>query len=115
MFVPLWLAIKSGLSPKPTSTNWVHLYAVSVLCGIGFTMSLFIGGLAYDTQENATFVRLGVIMASVASAALGCLLLYFAPICKRTAIEREIDREEKSLRRIRAKQKLFFKRKRETK
>jgi NhaA family Na+:H+ antiporter len=115
VFVPLWLAIKSGLSPKPTSANWVHLYAVSVLCGIGFTMSLFIGGLAYDTQENATYVRLGVIIASVASAVVGCLLLYFAPVHKRTAIEREIDREEHALRRIGKKQKSFFKRKREPK
>ncbi len=68
VFGTIFLVIKSGLCPKPEGTNWLQLYAVSLLCGIGFTMSLFIGGLAFSSTELQAEVRLGVIVGSVISA-----------------------------------------------
>lgn len=79
VFGILWLTIKVGLSPKPQDANWVQLYAVSLLCGIGFTMSLFIGGLAFDGIEMQASVRLGVLVGSISSAVLAFMLLKFGP------------------------------------
>ena len=78
IFSILFLAIKTGLSPKPDQASWIQLYAVSCLCGIGFTMSLFIGGLAYEGTEMQAAVRLGVLIASLLSAATGYALLRYA-------------------------------------
>lgn len=79
IFSTLWLAIKTGLSPMPANTNWVHLYGVSVLCGIGFTMSLFIGGLAFADLHHQASIRLGVLVGSIISAIMGLLIIRFAP------------------------------------
>lgn len=75
VFGVLWLAIIIGLSPKPKHSTWLQLYAVSILCGIGFTMSLFIGSLAYHDIEHQAAVRIGVISGSLVSAVAGYLLL----------------------------------------
>jgi len=75
IFSTLWLAIKTGLSPKPDGVTWVQLYAVSILCGIGFTMSLFIGGLAFASIEQQASIRLGVLVGSLISAVFGYVLL----------------------------------------
>lgn len=79
VFGMLWLAVVTGLSPKPKDANWLHLYAVALLCGIGFTMSLFIGALAYDGNAMQASVRIGVLLGSVLSAGLAYLLLRYAP------------------------------------
>lgn len=79
VFGMLWLAVATGLSPKPANTSWRQLYAVSLLCGIGFTMSLFIGGLAFDTVEMQASVRLGVLIGSIVSAVLAYMILRFSP------------------------------------
>ncbi len=79
VFLPLWLCIKSGIAPMPKNTSWVQLYAVSMLCGIGFTMSLFIGGLAFELSDFKAPVRLGVLAGSIVSAVLGYALLRFRP------------------------------------
>lgn len=79
IFSTLWLSIKTGLSPMPVGTNWVHLYAVSALCGIGFTMSLFIGGLAFTDIEHQASIRLGILVASVISAVIGYVILRLTP------------------------------------
>ena len=79
IFATLWLTIKTGLSPKPTGTTWLHLYGVAALCGIGFTMSLFIGGLAFADLEHQASIRLGVLTGSIISAIVGYCILYFAP------------------------------------
>ena len=74
------LAVKSGLARKPTGATWLELYGISVLCGIGFTMSLFIGGLAFAAGDALiqTQIRLGVVVGSVASTALAFAVLNFA-------------------------------------
>lgn len=75
IFTVFVLADKTGLSPKPRDATWLQLYGVSVLCGIGFTMSLFIGGLAYNDVGMQASVRLGVLIGSVLSAAAGYLII----------------------------------------
>lgn len=79
IFSLLWLSIKLGISPMIKGLSWIHLYAVSVLCGVGFTMSLFIGMLAFEDIEHQAAIRLGVLTGSIISATLGYLLIYYAP------------------------------------
>lgn len=67
----LYGAIKSGLCPMPKDTSWKQLYGMSILCGIGFTMSLFIGGLAFSGIEQQAEIRLGVLAGSILSAVIG--------------------------------------------
>lgn len=78
IFLCMLAVIGLKLSPKPRNTTWLQLYAVAVLCGIGFTMSLFIGGLAYTGQEMAASVRIGVIIGSLLSAFIGYGLMHYA-------------------------------------
>lgn len=79
VFAMIALAIGLKLSPKPHGAGWLQLYGVALLCGIGFTMSLFIGGLAFGSIEMQASVRLGVLVGSLASAVLAYVLLRFAP------------------------------------
>ncbi|HEU5337746.1 MAG TPA: Na+/H+ antiporter NhaA, partial [Sulfuricaulis sp.] len=81
VFVFSWIAIQLRLTALPEGINWIQLYGVAVLCGIGFTMSLFIGSLAFDQtgQQYATVDRLGILMGSVISAIAGYLILRFTP------------------------------------
>ena len=71
-----WLAIKTGVASLPKDSNWMQLYGVSVLTGIGFTMSLFIGSLAFtdDTVYQYTD-KLAILLASFASGIIGYLIL----------------------------------------
>jgi NhaA family Na+:H+ antiporter len=66
------------LARRPTGANWLELYGVSLLCGVGFTMSLFIGALAFPENGLAAEVRLGVITGSLLSSAAGMAVLAFA-------------------------------------
>jgi len=73
-----WLAVKTGLARLPENTHIKDIAAVGVLCGIGFTMSIFIGSLAYgDTNaELITLAKLGILIGSILSAVLGYLILW---------------------------------------
>jgi len=77
VFTFAWLAVKMGLATLPNNVNWSLIYGISLLCGIGFTMSLFIGSLAFETSgDNQLFdERLGIIAASTLSAMCGYLWL----------------------------------------
>ena len=79
-FVATWLTVKLGLARLPEGTGWLHIYGVALLCGIGFTMSLFIGTLAFEHGEfdYAAQVRLGVIEGSILSGILGYVVLRIA-------------------------------------
>jgi NhaA family Na+:H+ antiporter len=81
IFVLCALAIKLGLARLPEGAGWGGLYGVSVLCGVGFTMSLFIGSLAFENvvlDEALVFdERLGIILGSLLSGIMGYLVLYF--------------------------------------
>jgi NhaA family Na+:H+ antiporter len=70
-----WVAVKVGLAKLPTGANWLQLYGIACLTGVGFTMSLFIGTLAFDGDETLNAVRLGVIMGSLVSGILGYIVL----------------------------------------
>lgn len=71
-----WLAIKMGLASLPKESNWILLYGVSVLTGIGFTMSLFVDSLAYnDTQIYHYADKLAILLGSFLSATIGYLIL----------------------------------------
>jgi len=74
------LAIGLKIARRPTGTKWLELYGISLLCGVGFTMSLFIGGLAFDPGDMAaqTQVRIGVVVGSVLSALVGIAVLALA-------------------------------------
>lgn len=71
------LAIGLKWARRPTGAKWLELYGVSALCGVGFTMSLFIGALAFPGADalHQAQVRAGVVMGSLASAVLGIALL----------------------------------------
>jgi len=73
IFGACWLAIKLGFAQLPKGANWLQLYGVSVLCGIGFTMSLFIGSLAFENSTTTYFnqVKLGVLISSLLAAVWG--------------------------------------------
>jgi len=80
IFIMLWLAIVLGLARMPTGVNWGMLYGVSVLAGIGFTMSLFIGSLAFEHSGFDAPIRLGVLTGSILSAFVGLVILHlFCP------------------------------------
>jgi NhaA family Na+:H+ antiporter len=68
-----------GLLHLPERVNWMQMYGASVLTGIGFTMSLFIGTLAFAGPESAAPLRLGVLAGSILSAILGYVVLRLAP------------------------------------
>ena len=71
----VWLAVKLRIAELPAGVTWLQLYGVSLLAGIGFTMSLFIGTLAFTTPEQADAVRIGVLAGSLLSALAGVAVL----------------------------------------
>jgi NhaA family Na+:H+ antiporter len=75
-----WLGVRSGLASLPDDISWLTLYGVAVLCGIGFTMSLFISSLAFQETGVNMMVdeRLGIILGSVLSGVVGFLILNFS-------------------------------------
>ena len=73
-FLMVWL----GWARLPHGASWAHIYGVACLAGIGFTMSLFIGGLSFGDPELMNQVRLGVLSGSIVSAVLGYTVLMMA-------------------------------------
>jgi len=80
IFLLCFLAIKLGIARMPDGANWGSLYGVSVLCGVGFTMSLFVASLAFEnvlfSPEQVFDERLGIIVGSILSAVVGFLVLH---------------------------------------
>jgi NhaA family Na+:H+ antiporter len=75
IFGASWLAVRAGIGRPPDGASWPQIYGVAVLGGIGFTMSLFIGTLAFSDPASAAEVRVGVLTGSLLSAILGYLVL----------------------------------------
>jgi NhaA family Na+:H+ antiporter len=73
-----WIAVKAGVAKLPEGVSFRHIFAVSVLCGIGFTMSIFISSLAFGpvNAEFDTYARLGILMGSTTAAIIGYFLLH---------------------------------------
>jgi Na+:H+ antiporter, NhaA family len=85
VFGTSWLAIRSGVAAMPVGASTFQLLGIALLCGIGFTMSLFIGSLAFEGQgaDWDSRVKLGVLAGSLVSAALGALMLLVAGASRR--------------------------------
>ncbi|HVG52156.1 MAG TPA: Na+/H+ antiporter NhaA [Xanthobacteraceae bacterium] len=79
VFGGAWLAIKLRIAKRPKGASYRHIYGVALLCGIGFTMSLFIGALAIDSESAQYAIKIGVLTGSLVSAVAGFLVLRFAP------------------------------------
>jgi NhaA family Na+:H+ antiporter len=79
VFGATWAAVRLGLAPMPERAGWAQVYGVSLLCGIGFTMSLFIGLLAFpNAPALQDEVKLGVLMGSLVSGLAGAAVLALA-------------------------------------
>jgi Na+:H+ antiporter, NhaA family len=87
IFSSCLLAVKLKLTSLPKHVNWSHMFGISALCGIGFTMSIFIGSLAFETHAHhgaqetvqllyANRLRIGVLVGSILSGLLGYVILY---------------------------------------
>jgi NhaA family Na+:H+ antiporter len=79
VFGAIWAVVALGVARKPDGTNWTQLYGAAILCGIGFTMSLFIGGLAWPGQAILIDqAKIGTLVGSLVAAVAGYLVLLFA-------------------------------------
>ncbi|WP_410001624.1 Na+/H+ antiporter NhaA [Sphingosinicella rhizophila] len=80
IFGAIWLSVRFGLAKKLAGSTWLQIYGVCIICGIGFTMSLFIGALAFPGEplliEEA---KIGILLGSCLSAVVGFLVLRLAP------------------------------------
>jgi NhaA family Na+:H+ antiporter len=80
IFGSVWIADRTGFAKRPGGASWVQIWGLSLLAGIGFTMSLFIGGLAFpDNPLLVDEVKIGVLAGSVLSALAGYAVLRLAP------------------------------------
>ena len=79
-----WLAVKTRMASLPKEANWGHVLGVSILCGIGFTMSLFVGSLAFEPGVSAYAGedRMGILTGSILSAIIGYGVMVLA--CRAT-------------------------------
>ena len=75
VFGATYITVRMGFARLPQGVTWAHIYGLSCLAGIGFTMSLFIGGLSFSDAEMMNQVRLGVLSGSIISAILGYVVL----------------------------------------
>ena len=81
IFLFTWIAIKLGIGKLPSNVGWLDMYGLAVLCGIGFTMSLFISSLAFEqggAAEYAADDRLGILVGSFLSALIGYAILRYS-------------------------------------
>jgi NhaA family Na+:H+ antiporter len=91
IFGAVWVAVRTGLAPRPDGTSWRQLYGAATLCGIGFTMSLFIGALAFtDDAALIDAAKLGTLAGSLLSAVVGYGILRLST----PAPSREDDEED---------------------
>ena len=79
VFGALWIADRTGIAPRPQYARWLELYGAALLCGVGFTMSLFIGALAFpDSPDAVEAAKIGTLAGSLLSAVSGWAVLRFA-------------------------------------
>jgi NhaA family Na+:H+ antiporter len=80
IFGALWLCARLGIGRIADNVSWLQVYGIALLCGIGFTMSLFIAGLAFvDSVPLVEEAKMGILIGSFASALAGYAILRFAP------------------------------------
>ncbi len=78
IFGSVWAAVRLGFAAPPKGASWPQIYGVALLCGIGFTMSLFIGNLAFADEVRGSAVKIGVLAGTALSALSGWAVLRFA-------------------------------------
>ncbi|OYW30050.1 MAG: Na+/H+ antiporter NhaA [Caulobacter sp. 12-67-6] len=91
VFLTAIAIVRLGWADMPRDATATQLYGVSVLCGIGFTMSLFIGNLAFSDPLLIDETKIGVLVGSLASALLGMIVLRLCKPCPPAAVERDED------------------------
>lgn len=80
IFGGIWLSVRTGLAPRPEHAQWRQIYGAALLCGIGFTMSLFIAALAFAGSHTLIgHAKVGILAGSLLSAVVGYLVLRFTP------------------------------------
>ena len=80
VFISSYVSIKTNIAQMPSNTNWFNLYGVGVLTGIGFTMSLFVGNLAFvDNVQYMDGVKIGVLTGSLLSTLFGYFIILLTP------------------------------------
>jgi NhaA family Na+:H+ antiporter len=95
VFGAVWLCVRLGIGSKPRGATWLQIYGVGLLCGIGFTMSLFIGGLAFPhAAERVDAAKVGILFGSVLSALAGYAVLRLAPLHPSHGAAEESQRSE---------------------
>jgi NhaA family Na+:H+ antiporter len=75
----IWVVVRLGLGTLPEGASWRQVYGVALLTGVGFTMSLFVGTLAFPADGYDADVRIAVLLGSLASAIAGYIVLRTAP------------------------------------
>ncbi|MGD9933672.1 MAG: Na+/H+ antiporter NhaA [Dehalococcoidia bacterium] len=78
IFVATWLAVRSGLASLPDGVTFAHVAGVGMIAGLGFTVSLFVTDLAYDTPQLIDEAKLGILVGSIVAAAAGVVFLRLA-------------------------------------
>ena len=79
VFLFCWVTVKLGFASLPSGSGWLGLYGIALLCGVGFTMSLFIGSLAFENAGEVMFdERIGIMLGSLISGLAGYLMLRHA-------------------------------------
>ncbi|TAE84279.1 MAG: Na+/H+ antiporter NhaA [Alphaproteobacteria bacterium] len=75
IFIVSYSVIKLKIADFPSGATWAQFYGICIMCGIGFTMSLFVGNLAYQDAELLTYTKLGVLLGSISSVCVGSIML----------------------------------------
>jgi NhaA family Na+:H+ antiporter len=70
-----WMAVRFGLGRLPADARWGHIIGIAAVAGIGFTVSLFITGLAFDSEALQADAKIGTLLASVVAGAVGAIVL----------------------------------------
>jgi NhaA family Na+:H+ antiporter len=83
-----WLAIRVGLGRLPEGARWGHIVGVACVAGIGFTVSLFVTGLAFDSPTLQDDAKIGTLLASIVAAATGATVLAVTARRERRAVTR---------------------------
>jgi NhaA family Na+:H+ antiporter len=78
VFGSIWLMVRLGIATRKPSTPWIQIYGAALLTGVGFTMSLFIGALAFNDPDLVDSARLGTIVGSLLAGLAGWAVLYFS-------------------------------------
>jgi NhaA family Na+:H+ antiporter len=76
IFLFSFIAVKSGIAELPTGTKWKQVFALGIIAGIGFTMSIFVDGLAFADQQLINIGKVAILCTSLVAAILGCAAVY---------------------------------------